>query len=163
MEESRISGQLRLTIYFQSFNLFLNRFFKYFLRFPSLSILNPHSRIAPSSLKSNATRLTRYFARLYLRIGWRGGRREDWSRRKGGPRILSEQLNDYRKICCRSATIPKDGRVSTPPCELFNSSGTKFYLPPSPAYVISFCSWTTTRCYCLCDSMKQNVKNKLSV
>lgn len=30
-----------------------------------------------------------------------------------GPRILSEQLNDYREICCRSAAIPKDGRVST--------------------------------------------------
>lgn len=34
MEESRISGQLRLTIYFQSFNLFFNRIFKYSLRFP---------------------------------------------------------------------------------------------------------------------------------
>lgn len=62
--------------------------------------------------------------------------------RKGeGARILSEQLNDYREICCRSAAIPKDGRVSTLPCELFNSFWSEILsIPPSPVCVISFCS-----------------------
>lgn len=43
------------------------------------------------------------------------------------PRILSEQSNDYREICRCSAAIPKDGRVSGPSRELFNSFETKFY------------------------------------
>jgi len=44
-------------------------------------------------------------------------------------RILSEQLNDYREICWRSDAISKDGCMSTPSCELFNSSKTKFVSP----------------------------------
>lgn len=100
----------------------------------------PRSRIASVAAETrrcSAYRLPREAQPLNGLKRWRG---EDWGRGWLGW-ILSEQLNDYRKICWRSDAIPKDGRVSTPPCELFNSSETKFHLPsayPSSSLLVQF-------------------------